>query len=563
MGGYSSSRTAVFPGNPSSTSQTVLWETAAGLWSIGFHPRYQENGYVFAHYAEMDAGDSIISRFRLSDDPNELDESSEAVLLRMPRTNQVHYGGQLRFGPDGYLYASTGDSTGRSGGPDPGCVAQSPDSLEGKILRLDVDQGSDAPPFHTSPDDNPFVDSGRPEVWALGLRNPWRFSFDPEGGDLWISDVGHERREEMNFLQAGTAGGANFGWKVMEGTRCLGDLDGCGADLPACDDASLIAPAIEYNHSDGACSVIGGPVYRGRLLPHLFGKVLYGDFCSGAVWAASEVDGLLESSLLEVALPDLTAFGEDAQGEVYLTSLDAVYQLVDRDLPAAGLVEFDQAAMTTPEDAGQLLFGLRRVGGSAGAVSVAVEIVSGTADPDEDFDLTSTVVNWDDGQEGLESLAIDLIDDIQDEANETIQLRLIQPLGGAELGARSEAEILIVDNDLCLAGPDHLCLGDGRFRVSTTWRTSSGTTGIGQPVILTPDTGYFWFFQSTNVELVLKVLAGCTVNDRFWVFAGGLTNVEVRIEVTDTVSAQTRIYESPLGTPFVPLQDTQAFATCP
>ena len=99
--------------------------------------------------------------------------------------------------------------------------------------------------------------------------------------------------------------------------------------------------------------------------------------------------------------------------------------------------------------------------------------------------------------------------------------------------------------------------------MSTTWRTSSGTTGIGQPVILTADTGYFWFFQSTNVELVLKVLAGCTVNDRFWVFAGGLTNVEVRIEVTDTVSAQTRIYESPLGTPFVPLQDTQAFATCP
>ncbi len=186
-----------------------------GLWSIGFHPRYQENGYVFAHYAEVDTGDSIISRFRLSDDPNELDESSEAVLLRMPKTNQVHYGGQLRFGPDGYLYASTGDSTGRSGGPDPGCVAQSPDSLEGKILRLDVDQGSDAPPFHTSPDDNPFVDSGRPEVWALGLRNPWRFSFDPEGGDLWISDVGHERREEMNFLHASTPGGANFGWKVM------------------------------------------------------------------------------------------------------------------------------------------------------------------------------------------------------------------------------------------------------------------------------------------------------------------------------------------------------------
>ena len=138
-----------------------------GLWSITFHPNHQANGYVFTHYAEADTGDSIISRFQLTADANELDESSEAVLLRMPKTNQVHYGGHLRFGPDGYLYASTGDSTGRSGGPDPGCVAQSPDSLEGKILRLDVDQGSDAPPFHTSPDDNPFVDSGRPEVWAL------------------------------------------------------------------------------------------------------------------------------------------------------------------------------------------------------------------------------------------------------------------------------------------------------------------------------------------------------------------------------------------------------------
>ncbi len=275
-----------------------------GLLGLAFHPRYPENGFFYVNYTDEN-GDTAISRFQVSpDDPNIADRSSEKRLISVDQPYPNHNGGAVVFGPDGFLYLGLGD--GGSGG-DPHGNSQSTQTLLGKILRIDVDAGDP----YAIPADNPFANGGGlPEVWAYGLRNPWRIAFDRLNGDLYIGDVGQNAYEEIDYLPAGSPFGANFGWNYREGNH---PFEG---NPPA--DLALVEPVAEYSHDQG-CSVTGGAVYRGAALPDWQGVYLYGDYCSGLLWGLRRSpDGSWQQGLLYETGGSITSFGEDEAGEVYL-----------------------------------------------------------------------------------------------------------------------------------------------------------------------------------------------------------------------------------------------------
>jgi glucose/arabinose dehydrogenase len=268
-----------------------------GLLGFAFHPQYAENGRFFVNYTDS-RGDTVIARFQASGDPNIVDPGSEVPLLGIDQPFANHNGGGLAFGADGYLYAGLGD--GGSQG-DPNGNAQNTGVLLGKILRLDVDS---AEPY-TVPGDNPFGN----EVWAYGFRNPWRLSFDRSTGDLYIGDVGQNQWEEIDFLAAGSPGGANFGWDHREGAH---DYEGGGPE-------GMIDPVAEYSHPEGGCSITGGYVYRGSM-PEWNGIYLYGDYCTGMIWGLIQIDGGWQNQLLFDVDVTITSFGQDENGEIYLIS---------------------------------------------------------------------------------------------------------------------------------------------------------------------------------------------------------------------------------------------------
>lgn len=282
-----------------------------GLLSIAFSPDFADSGLFYVYYTARSGegvGDNTIARYRVSaDDSNRADPESGEILIAVPDSRRNHNGGLLLFGPDGYLYAGLGDG---GGGGDPDGNGQNPATLFGSLLRIDPrPEGG-----YAIPADNPFADSGEgaPEVWAWGLRNPWRYSFDRETGDLYIADVGQNAIEEIDFLAAETPGGTNFGWNVMEGTTCYRE--------PSCDSTGLTLPVAEYSHDHG-CSVTGGYVYRGTLEPALDGVYLFGDYCSGLVWGLGrDASGSwVMSEPVETGLR-ISSFGEDADGELYLVA---------------------------------------------------------------------------------------------------------------------------------------------------------------------------------------------------------------------------------------------------
>lgn len=279
-----------------------------GLLGLAFHPQYGENGWFYVNYTDTN-GDTVLARFQASSVANRSDPGSELRLLGADQPYPNHNGGALAFGPDGYLYAGLGDG-GAAG--DPQGNAQSLDTLLGKILRLDVDSGEP----YAIPGDNPFGN----EIWAYGLRNPWRLSFDTATGDLYIGDVGQGEWEEIDFLAAGSAGGANFGWDHREGAH---DYEGGGP-------AGMIDPVAEYSHPEGGCSVTGGYVYRGAM-PEWNGIYLYGDYCTGIIWGLfRSVAGWQEQQLFDVDVT-ITSFGQDENGEVYLVSdSGSIHRLVPR-----------------------------------------------------------------------------------------------------------------------------------------------------------------------------------------------------------------------------------------
>ncbi len=279
-----------------------------GLLGLAFHPRFATNGEVYASYTRLN-GNSVVSRLRLSSDPDVVDLSSLEVLLTVGQPFTNHNGGHLAFGPDGFLYLGLGD--GGAGG-DPNNNGQRPNTLLGTLLRLDIDRAATGLAY-AIPADNPFVGNsqGRDEVWAFGLRNPWRFSFDRQTGDLFIGDVGQNAREEIDFQPASSSGGENYGWRLMEGGECFQPSTGC-------EDPSLVRPVIDYGRDEGL-SVTGGYRYRGSAQPALAGVYLFGDFGSGRIWGATpRADGSWQRRLLLQSGLSISSFGEDQAGELYV-----------------------------------------------------------------------------------------------------------------------------------------------------------------------------------------------------------------------------------------------------
>jgi glucose/arabinose dehydrogenase len=277
-----------------------------GLLGLAFHPDYRDSGLFYVNYTDLN-GDTVVAEYRAPPAGDRADSSSARVLLTIDQPFSNHNGGGLAFGPDGFLYVATGD--GGSGG-DPMGNGQRLDTLLGKLLRIDVDGASP----YSIPDDNPFAkdEGARPEIWAYGLRNPWRFSFDSASNTLWIGDVGQGRVEEIDRVDAGQ-GGLNFGWNEMEGDECF---EG------SCNPEDFRLPVAVYGRDGGACSVTGGHVYRGEASPALRGGYFFGDFCSGQIWA---LDAGRAGPQEEVELLDtdhlISSFGIDESGEIYVTDL--------------------------------------------------------------------------------------------------------------------------------------------------------------------------------------------------------------------------------------------------
>ena len=283
-----------------------------GLLGLAFHPDYPADPRLFVDYTD-EQGHTRISSFTVDPaTPDRADASSERLLLMVQQPFANHNGGAVAFGPDGFLVVALGDG---GGGGDPQGNGQDLGALLGKILRIDVD-ASAGDRAYAIPADNPYADGAdnrQPEIWLSGLRNPWRLSFDRATGDLWIGDVGQGDREEIDVQRAGAPGGTNFGWNRREGTACYRN---------GCEDPALTGPATEYGHDQG-CTVIGGNVYRGTAQAALVGGYVFGDYCTGRLWAIDpSASDFREPTVVGEMGPGLSAFGEDEAGELYATDID-------------------------------------------------------------------------------------------------------------------------------------------------------------------------------------------------------------------------------------------------
>jgi glucose/arabinose dehydrogenase len=305
-------------------SRSVAKGGERGLLGLAFHPGYKTNGKLYLSYTDLN-GTSVIREYRVSANPDRVNGSSGRTLLRVKQPYANHNGGHIAFGPDGLLYLGFGD--GGSGG-DPGNRAQSRGTLLGKLLRIDVNRRTGSLQYGI-PSTNPYVGrSGLDQIWAYGLRNPWRFSFDRATGDLWIGDVGQGSWEEVDRALA-TRGrnagrGLNFGWRVMEGAHCFRPSSGCVR-------TGKTLPLTEYGHGGSRCSVSGGYVYRGKAYPDLVGAYFFGDYCSGEIWYVDRgaARGAAPTRARDTGAR-ITSFGEDQAGELYLTDAGGtVYRLTD------------------------------------------------------------------------------------------------------------------------------------------------------------------------------------------------------------------------------------------
>lgn len=290
-----------------------------GLLGLAFHPEYESNGYFYVNYTAAGSGDTIISRFSVSDNnPDQADPGSELEILTFNQPFGNHNGGHLAFGPDGYLYISVGDG---GGAGDPNQNAQNRTTLLGSILRIDIDDSADEKQYGI-PDDNPYAgnDEGyREEIFAYGLRNPWRFSFDTETGNLWAGDVGQNNREEIHIIE----NGLNYGWNIIEGSQCYQSSN--------CDKTGLELPVFEYSHSNGNQSVTGGYVYRGPSFQQLEGYYIYADFISGRIWAlnSSDINNPENTELIQAGF-NISSFGTDQNNELYICGFDGkIYRFSD------------------------------------------------------------------------------------------------------------------------------------------------------------------------------------------------------------------------------------------
>jgi glucose/arabinose dehydrogenase len=300
-------------------TQDTSTSTEQGMLGLAFHPDFKRNGYVYVDRTAAD-GTILVIRYTVSPEkPDQVDPATGVTILNIPKKSKYHNGGDLAFGPDGMLYVSVGDDESSE-------QAQLLGSLYGKILRLDVDA---AAPY-AIPATNPFAaqPGARGEIWAYGFRNPWRFSFDRQTGDLWIGDVGDARMEELDFQPAASGGGENYGWPFVEGTDCM--------DAEHCHDAGLVAPVTTYGH-DMNCALMGGYVYRGPTATALQGSYLFGDLCTGGIFS---LRGSAEQGYQRVELGfnpiKIDSFGQDPNGDVYVSDMQGgvVYKVMDGFVPA-------------------------------------------------------------------------------------------------------------------------------------------------------------------------------------------------------------------------------------
>lgn len=288
--------------------------TEAGLLGMAFHPKFSRNGYVFLSYTRGRPLTSVLARFKSPDGGLTLDPASEEVLLEVPQPYGNHNGGQIAFGPDGYLYYGLGD--GGSAG-DPHGNGQNTETLLGAMLRLDVNTTTP----YAIPSDNPFVEGGgRPEIYAWGLRNPWRWSFDRKSGELWVGDVGQNKWEEIDRVSIGD----NLGWNQWEGSHCF--------RIGVCRSNGVVMPLAEYSHEFG-CSVTGGYVYRGKAIPALYGHYIFGDFCSGRIWELDSGNIKSGPHILMLSGKRIASFAEGLDGELYILDFASgqIFRLVAGD----------------------------------------------------------------------------------------------------------------------------------------------------------------------------------------------------------------------------------------
>jgi glucose/arabinose dehydrogenase len=300
-------------------SDNTSTSTEQGLLGLAFDPGFAQNGYAYIDFTDANSSVQVIRYTMNPADPAQIDPSTAATVLSLPKRSKVHNGGTLMFGPDGYLYISVGDD-------DNSDQAQRLDTVFGKILRVDVDS---AQPYAIPPT-NPFVDTpgARGEIWSYGLRNPWRFSFDRATGDLWIGDVGDAKLEEVDMQPASSHGGENYGWPLFEGTEC--------AAPEHCQDPGLVAPLVTYGHNMN-CAVMGGYVYRGTTVPAFSGQYLFGDLCTGGVFTMTH-DPQGGWNRVEIAFNPIKidSFAEDPKGDEYVVDMQGgvVYRIVDGSIPA-------------------------------------------------------------------------------------------------------------------------------------------------------------------------------------------------------------------------------------
>ena len=297
-----------------------------GLLSVAFAPDYKTSGHFYAWYT-AGGGDTVLSRFKVSNNPDIADPGSEQQVLKVEQPFGNHNGGRLRFGPDGMLYLGLGDG---GGAFDPEGAGQDGGTLLAKLIRIDVDPSQGT---YAIPADNPFTNNPaiEDEIWALGLRNPWRISFDGVTGDLYIADVGQNVWEEINVQAASSPGGENYGWSVMEGSECTGGGN-------ACDKAGLTLPVSQYSHAGGNCSVTGGEVYRGQAYPNMHGMYFFGDYCTGNVWGLMRDGNNWVTSSLADTPYRISTFGLGEDGSLYLSGIgDGIYLVSDGDVVPEGI----------------------------------------------------------------------------------------------------------------------------------------------------------------------------------------------------------------------------------
>ncbi|HEY0169710.1 MAG TPA: PQQ-dependent sugar dehydrogenase [Pyrinomonadaceae bacterium] len=431
-----------------------------GLLGLAFPHDYARKGYFYVNYTNT-AGHTVISRFqRSAGNADTADPASEQILLTIGQPFANHNGGQLAFSQrDRYLYVGMGD--GGSGG-DPGNRAQNPADLLGKMLRIDTETGR--PYTYTTPATNPFVTTAgfRPEIWALGVRNPWRFSFDRLTADLYMADVGQGSWEEVNFQPSASAGGENYGWRIMEGTHCF------NPNPNPCSTPGLTPPILEYGHGAGDCSVTGGYVYRAGAFPRMQGLYIYGDFCSGRIWGLRRESNVWLNSLLLDTPIQISAFGEDESGALYVAGYNtgSIYPLVDAGqtpvatpTPTPVEIRFSSPTFTAPEQQGAASIGVTRAGDTTGELFVDYATADGTATSRGDYTTARGTLRFGPG-ETLKTFTVLLTNDDTQEGNEDFTVTLSNLVGNATIDGPASRTVTLADDDAATGAANPLDRSD-------------------------------------------------------------------------------------------------------